>query len=58
MKFAGVMPAMTTAFDAKFKVDHKFVARHAQWLIENGCTAIVCLGSLGESSTLRFEEKI
>ena len=58
MKFTGVMPAMTTAFDAKLKVDHKFVAHHAQWLIENGCTAIVCLGSLGESSTLRFEEKI
>lgn len=58
MKFNGVMPAMTTAFDAKFKVDHKFVARHAKWLIENGCTGIVCLGSLGESSTLRFEEKI
>ncbi len=26
--------------------------------IENGCTGIVCLGSLGEAPTLRFEEKI
>ena len=58
MNFTGVMPAMTTAFDADFNVDHGFVARHAQWLIENGCTGIVCLGSLGESSTLRFEEKL
>ncbi|HEY1900883.1 MAG TPA: dihydrodipicolinate synthase family protein [Terracidiphilus sp.] len=58
MKFTGVMPAMTTAFDKDFNVDHAFVARHAQWLIENGCTGIICLGSLGESSTLRFEEKI
>ncbi len=58
MNFAGVLPAMTTAFDRNFNVDHAFVARHAQWLAENGCTGIVCLGSLGESSTLRFEEKI
>jgi 4-hydroxy-tetrahydrodipicolinate synthase len=52
------MPAMTTAFNPDFSVDHAFVGRHAQWLIENGCTGIICLGSLGESSTLRFEEKI
>ena len=58
MKFAGVMPAMTTPFDRDLNVDHAFVARHAQWLIENGCTGIVCLGSLGEAATLRFEEKI
>jgi 1-pyrroline-4-hydroxy-2-carboxylate deaminase len=58
MKFAGVMPAMTTAFDKGLNVDTAFVARHAQWLIENGCTGVVCLGSLGEAPTLRFEEKI
>jgi 4-hydroxy-tetrahydrodipicolinate synthase len=58
MKFTGVMPAMTTAFNNDLSVDHAFVARHAQWLIENGCTAIICLGSLGESPTLRFDEKI
>jgi dihydrodipicolinate synthase/N-acetylneuraminate lyase len=58
MNFTGVMPAMTTAFDANLQVDHRFVARHAQWLIENGCTAIICRGSLGESPTLRFDEKI
>jgi 4-hydroxy-tetrahydrodipicolinate synthase len=58
MKFTGVMPAMTTAFDSSNKVDHKFVARHAQWLIENGCTGMVCLGSLGEASTLSFDEKV
>jgi 4-hydroxy-tetrahydrodipicolinate synthase len=58
MNFQGVIPAMTTAFDKDFNVDHAFIARHAQWLVENGCTGIVCLGSLGESSTLRFAEKI
>ena len=58
MNWRGVMPAMTTAFKPDFAVDHPTVARHAQWLIENGCTGIVCLGSLGEAATLRFEEKI
>ena len=58
MNWTGVMPAMTTAFDKDSNVDHAFIARHAQWLIENGCTGIICLGSLGEAPTLRFEEKI
>jgi 1-pyrroline-4-hydroxy-2-carboxylate deaminase len=58
MNFSGVMPAMTTAFDKNLNVDHSFIARHAQWLIENGCTGVICLGSLGEAPTLRFEEKI
>ena len=58
MNWTGVLPAMTTAFDEDYNVDHAFVARHAQWLVENGCTGIICLGSLGEAPTLRFEEKI
>ena len=58
MQWKGVMPAMTTAFDEQLNVDHGFVARHAHWLIENGCTGIICLGSLGEAATLTFDEKI
>jgi 1-pyrroline-4-hydroxy-2-carboxylate deaminase len=53
----GVMPATTTAFDEDLNVDHKFVATHARWLIDNGCTGIVTPGSLGESATLTVEEK-
>ncbi len=58
MNWNGVMPAMTTAFNPDLSVDHATVARHAQWLIENGCTGIICLGSLGEASTLKFNEKV
>ena len=57
MNWFGVMPAMTTAFDEKLSVDHAFMARHATWMIENGCTGLVMLGSLGESPTLTFNEK-
>src|ERR1044072_1640628 len=58
MKGAGGMPATTTAFDEKLNIDHDFVAKHAKWLIDNGCTGIVTPGSLGESATLSFDEKL
>lgn len=58
MNWTGVMPAMTTAFQPDYTIDHATVARHARWLIENGCTGIICLGSLGEAATLTFKEKV
>ena len=58
MNWNGVMPAMTTAFHADFSIDHDFVARHARWLMENGCAGIICLGSLGEAATLSSEERV
>jgi len=57
MSWRGVMPATTTAFDELLNIDHAFVAKHAKWLIDHGCTAIVAPGSLGESATLSFAEK-
>jgi len=53
MKWKGVIPAMTTAFKPDLSVDYSSVAKHAQWLVENGCTGIVALGSLGESALSR-----
>ena len=58
MKWTGVMPATTTAFDEQLNIDHDFVGRHARWLIDHGCTGIVTPGSLGESATLSFDEKL
>ncbi|HEU5396048.1 MAG TPA: dihydrodipicolinate synthase family protein [Verrucomicrobiae bacterium] len=58
LEWRGVMPAITTAFKPGLAVDHATVARHAGWLVEHGCTGIVALGSLGESATLRFDEKV
>lgn len=57
MKWHGVMPAMTTCFDENLQVDHAFARRHVQWLLGNGCTGIIALGSLGEAATLSFAEK-
>jgi 4-hydroxy-tetrahydrodipicolinate synthase len=58
MEWKGVMPAITTWFDENLQIDHEWTAKHVQWLVENGCTGIVCNGSLGEGATLSFEEKV
>ena len=57
MNWIGVMPAITTQFDSNLNIDHAAVAKHASWLVDNGCTGIVTPGSLGESATLTVEEK-
>lgn len=58
MKWTGVMPAITTAFDEQLMLDHSFIARHVTWLIDHGCTGIVTPGSLGESATLNLLDKL
>jgi 1-pyrroline-4-hydroxy-2-carboxylate deaminase len=57
MKWKGVMPAITTGFDESLNVDHGFIAAHCGWLLDNGCSGIVALGSLGEGATLTFDER-
>jgi dihydrodipicolinate synthase/N-acetylneuraminate lyase len=57
MNWKGVMPAITTCFREDFSVDHGFMTTHCRWLLDNGCTGIVALGSLGEGATLSFDEK-
>ncbi len=54
----GVIPAITTPFHDDLSVDHTFLARHAAWMIDAGCTGIVSPGSLGEGATLTHAEKL
>jgi 4-hydroxy-tetrahydrodipicolinate synthase len=56
--WAGVLPAITTPFNADLSVDHGALAAHVRWLVDSGCRGIVALGSLGESNTLTTDEKI
>ena len=58
MNWMGVMPAITTCFREDLSVDHGFVAEHCRWLLDNGSTGIVALGSLGEGATLAYDEKL
>lgn len=58
IEWKGVMPATLTQFNADYSIDHGLMAEHGRWLVENGCTAIVAHGSLGEGATLSFGEKV
>jgi dihydrodipicolinate synthase/N-acetylneuraminate lyase len=53
----GVLPAITTPFNADGSVDHAFLAKHVGLMMEAGTSGIVPLGSLGETATLTFDEK-
>ena len=57
MNWKGVIPAITTSFTDDLHVDHGFMTKHCHWLLDNGCTGVVALGSLGEGATLSFDEK-
>src|SRR5690242_1803886 len=54
----GVIPAITTKFNEDGGVDHAFFAEHCRWMVDAGCTGLVPIGSLGESATLSFDEKM
>ncbi len=56
--WAGVFPAITTPFLDDLTIDHRRLAKHVAWLVDQGCRGIVALGSLGEASTLTADEKI
>ncbi len=58
INWRGVIPAMTTKFTEDGRIDHAFFAEHCRWLVDAGCIGLVPLGSLGESGTLSFEEKV
>lgn len=58
MNWTGVLPAITTNLRANGSIDHAALAKHCRWMIDAGCTGIVCCGSLGEAATLSQEEKL
>jgi 1-pyrroline-4-hydroxy-2-carboxylate deaminase len=58
MQWKGVIPAISTCFDQSYCVDHDSMTRHCRWLLDQGCTGIVALGTLGEGATLTFDEKL
>jgi dihydrodipicolinate synthase/N-acetylneuraminate lyase len=58
MNWTGIISAITTPFTSDLAVDHAFLAKHACWQVENGCDGVVAPGSLGESATLSFDEKV
>jgi 4-hydroxy-tetrahydrodipicolinate synthase len=57
-KWEGVFPAVTTKFHANEDLDYKEMEKHFGFQIDAGVDGLVTCGSLGEASTLSFEEKL
>src|ERR1700694_4213440 len=56
--WTGGLPATPPPFAEYGPIDAPFLARHARWMLDAGCTGLVPCGSLGESATLTFDEKL
>jgi 4-hydroxy-tetrahydrodipicolinate synthase len=54
----GVFPASLTFFREDFSLDLPAIARHLNVMIESGCRGVVMLGTLGENTSLEFNEKV
>ena len=54
----GVLPAVTTKFNADFSIDRAATAKNIDAQIEAGVDGIIVCGSLGEASTLSLDEKL
>lgn len=58
MKVEGIIPAMLTPFTDTGELDVGGIGKTVDFLIENGVSEIMCLGSTGESAALRKEERV
>src|ERR1700676_634649 len=54
----GVFPAVLTQFRDDFGLDLPAVNRHVTALLDSGVHAVIMLGTLGESSSLEYGEKL
>lgn len=57
MNWTGVLPAVTTPFAQDLSVDMDALSAQCRWLIDQGCSGVVVLGSLGEGGTLDRAER-
>ncbi|MET3117327.1 dihydrodipicolinate synthase/N-acetylneuraminate lyase [Undibacterium sp. GrIS 1.8] len=57
-KWRGVFPAVTTKFKDNEDLDYAEMEKHYAFQIDSGVHGLVTCGSLGEASTLSFDEKL
>ena len=57
-KWRGIFPAVTTKFKENEDLDPAAMERHFDFQINSGVHGMVTCGSLGEASTLSFDEKL
>ena len=57
MRFPGIIPAVTTPFDANGAVDTAGIAANVRFLLDAGCHGIVGAGTMGEAGSLNAAER-
>ena len=57
MRFPGVIPAVTTPFDASGAIDVDALGRNARSLLDAGMTGLVGNGTMGEAGSLSADER-
>jgi 4-hydroxy-tetrahydrodipicolinate synthase len=57
MRFPGIIPAVTTPFDANGAVDAAGIAANVRFLLDAGCHGVVGTGTMGEAGSLDREER-
>ena len=57
MRFPGIIPAVTTPFDANGAVDTAGIAANVRFLLDAGCHGVVGTGTMGEAGSLDREER-
>lgn len=58
LQWRGVFPALTTKFTAADEIDWPAMEQHLAFQLDAGVHGLIILGSLGETSTLRYAEKL
>src|SRR5690348_835486 len=57
MRFTGIIPAVTTPFDASGSVDMTGLHANVAALLDAGVSGIVATGTMGEAGSLTTEER-
>jgi len=56
--FSGVIAPVLTPFDEDGDADADRFTEHAQWLLDEGCTALAPFGTTSEANSLGIEERL
>ncbi len=54
----GVLAAVLTPMMNDLSVDHRRLAAHCRWLLDNGCHGLAVLGTTGEANSLTLGERL
>lgn len=55
---AQVYAAGLTPCDANLDIDHAHLAAHIRWLLANGCTGVVLMGTTGEANSFGVRQRM